>query len=131
MVVVKDSIVETWRKIIQNTPGRKDKSWVVFRHGTCVILMNGAASKEDATTKATQIIAEYGPVHAGSPAGDFNVTQNPAVEGIIVTCWHDDVLNFVGKDEDGGNPFVNALAGRSKRDQDGRSPQVLHVEYND
>ena len=129
MVQVKDTVVETWRKIIENTPERKGKPWVVFRYGTCVILMNGAASKEDATAKATQIISEYGPVFAGTPAGDFNIIENSAAEGIIVTGWHDDVLNFVGKDEDGGNPLVNALAGRNKRDQDGRNPEVLHVEY--
>jgi len=129
MVHVKDSIEVTWRKIIQNTPERKDKPWVVFRHGTCVILMEGAASKEDATAKATAIVSEYGPVYAGTPAGDFNIIENSAVEGMIVTGWHDDVLNFVGKDEGGDNMFVKALSGRSKRDQDGRNPEVLHVEY--
>lgn len=129
MVVVQEQIVEIWRKIIQNTPERQGKPWVVFRHGTCVILMEGASSKEDATTKATQIITEYGPVYPGTPTADFNVTENSAAQGIIVTCWHNDVLSFVGKDEGGDNMLVNALLGRSKRDQDGRSPEVLHVEY--
>lgn len=92
MVVLKDQIAETWRKIIQNSPERQGKPWVVFRHGSCVILMDGASSKEDATAKATQIISEYGPVCAGTPAGDFNIIDNSAVEGIIVTGWHDDVL---------------------------------------
>lgn len=91
MVVVQEQIVEIWRKIIQNTPERQGKPWVVFRHGTCVILMEGASSKEDATTKATQIITEYGPVYPGTPTADFNVTENSAAQGIIVTCWHNDV----------------------------------------
>lgn len=130
MVIVKEHIVEIWRKIIQNTPERQGKPWVVFRHGTCVILMQGASSKEDATTKATQIISEYGPVYAGTPAGDFNITENSAADGIIVTGWHTDVLNYVGKDEAGNNMLVNALAGRNKRDQDGRNPEVVHVEYS-
>ncbi len=129
MVVVQEQIVEIWRKIIQNTPERQGKPWVVFRHGTCVILMEGASSKEDATTKATQIITEYGPVYPGTYTADFNVTENSAAQGIIVTCWHNDVLSFVGKDEGEDNMLVNALIGRSKRDEDGRSPEVLHVEY--
>lgn len=129
MVFVQEQIVEIWRKIIQNTPERQGKPWVVFRHGTCVILMEGASSKEDATTKATQIMTQYGPVWPGTHTADFNITENSTVQGIIVTCWHDDVLCFVGKDEGGDNMLANALLGRSKRDQDGRSPEVLHVEY--
>lgn len=96
-----------------------------------MILMDGASSKEDATAKATQIISEYGPVCAGTPAGDFNIIDNSAVEGIIVTGWHDDVLNYVGKDEGGDNMLGKALLGRNKRDQDGRNPEVLYVEYQD
>lgn len=95
-----------------------------------MILMEGASSKEEAITQATQIISEYGPVYAGTPAGYFNITENSAVEGIIVTGWHSDVLNYVDKDEQGDNMMVSALIGRSKRDQDGRNPEVLHVEYS-
>lgn len=101
MVVVREQITDTWRKIIQNTSGRQGKPWVVFRHGTCVILMEGASSKEDAAAKATQIISEYGPVWIATSSADFNVTENSAAEGMIVTCWHNDVLSFVGKDEEG------------------------------
>ena len=50
--------------------------------------MEGVSSKEEAITQATQIISEYGPVYAGSPAGDFNIAENSAVEGIVVTGWH-------------------------------------------
>ena len=130
MVVVREQITDTWRKIIQNTSGRQGKPWVVFRHGTCVILMDGASSKEDAASKATHIISEYGPVWIATPSADFNVTENSAAEGIIVTCWHNDVLNFVSKDEGGDiNMLEKALLGRGKRDEDGRNPEVLHVEY--
>lgn len=47
-----------------------------------------------------------------------------------MTGWHSDVLNYVDKDEQGDNMMVSALIGRSKRDQDGRNPEVLHVEYS-
>lgn len=95
-----------------------------------MILMEGASSKEDAAAKAIQIISEYGPVWIATPSADFNVTGNSAADGIIVTCWHNDVLNFVGKDEGGNiNMLEKVLLGRSKRDEDGRNPEVLHVEY--
>ena len=95
MVVVREQITDTWRKIIQNTSGRQGKPWVVFRHGTCVILMDGASSKEDAASKATHIISEYGPVWIATPSADFNVAENSAAEGIssartregTLTCW--------------------------------------------
>ena len=129
MVLVKEQIVETWRKIIQNTPERCGKPWIVFKNGTCVILMEAVASKEDATSQATKIISEYGPVYIGTPAADFNVMSNPAVDGMIVTGWHKDVLNYVGSQEGGENVLQRALLGRHKRDQDGRAPEVFHVEF--
>ena len=86
MVAVGEQITDTWRKVIQNTPKRQGKPSVVFRHGTCVILMEGASSKEDAAAKATHIISEYGPVWIATPSADFNVTGNSGAEGIIVTC---------------------------------------------
>lgn len=95
-----------------------------------MILMEGASNKEDAAAKATQIISEYGPVWIATPSADFNVTGNSAAEGIIVTCWHNDVLSFAIKDEGGDiNMLEKALLGRSKRDEDERNPEVLNVEY--
>lgn len=94
-----------------------------------MILMEGASSKEDAAAKATQIISEYGSVLITTTSADSNVTENSAAEGIIVTCWHNDVLSFVGKEEGEDDLLGKALLGRSKRDQDGRNPEVLHVEY--
>lgn len=95
-----------------------------------MFLMEGASSKEDAAAKATQIISEYGPVWIATPSADFNVTGNSAAEGIIVACWHNDVLSFAIKDEGGDiNMLEKALLGRSKRDEDGRNPEVLNVEY--
>nr|MDT0658652.1 hypothetical protein [Micromonospora sp. DSM 115978] len=57
-------LVETWRRIIVGD----HKSWVLFTHGTCVVLVDPG---NDLADQAIAILREYGPVHAGSPAGDF------------------------------------------------------------
>ncbi|MEO7716368.1 MAG: hypothetical protein ABIY70_09190 [Capsulimonas sp.] len=61
-----ETLVDAWRHIIV---GEK-KSWVLFEHGTCVILMKPEA---DLAAQATVIMREWGPVFPGSPAGDFTV----------------------------------------------------------
>lgn len=83
-----------------------------------MILMEGASSKEDAAAKATQIISEYGPVLIATSSADFNVTENSAAEGIIVTCWHNDVLSFVGKEEGEDDMLGKALLGSMWKEQE-------------
>ena len=61
-------LVETWRQIIIGD----HKSWVLFAHGTCVVL---AGPAEDLAGQATGILRVYGPVHPGSPTGDFDGRQ--------------------------------------------------------
>lgn len=82
--------------------------------------MEGVFSKEDVVVKVIQIIFEYGFVWIVIFFVDFNVIGNLVVDGIIVMCWYNDVLNFVGKDEGGNiNMLEKVLFGRSKRDEDG------------
>lgn len=112
-----------WRKIIRGD----QKSWVTFAHGTCVIVMK---PEGDLATQATAIMAEYGPVHVGTPAGDFNVIHLSTVPGWLVTGHHPDMLTYVSPDELGANASDLAIGmlGRSKRGQDGAAPAVTHVE---
>lgn len=98
-------LVDIWRRVIVD----EHKSWVVFAHGTCVVLTEPAG---DLGEQATAIRAEYGPVHAGSPAGDFGTLKLHAAPGWVVTAHH---------------PVVG-LTGRGNRDRDGRELQVIHVE---
>ena len=115
-------VVETWRQIIIGD----HKSWVLFAHGTCVVLPDPA---EDLAGQAIGILREYGPVHPGSPSGDFAVIALPAARGWVVTCHHPDVLTYVAPAEVGqaGDVLVG-LAGRAKRDRDGRELTVVHIE---
>jgi hypothetical protein len=100
---------------------------VLFAHGTCVVLVDPA---DDLAGQAVGILREYGPVRAGSPAGDFGTIDLDAAPGWAVTCHHPDVLSYVAP-EDVSPPasdLVVGLTGRAKRDRDGRELTVVHVE---
>ena len=123
-----EKIIDVWKVIIKKA---SSNSWVVFENGTCVVLEGSVKEKDSAVEKATEVISSFGPVVAGTPAGDFNVTKVRHNDGWIVTCAHPDVMNFVSPAEiDGGaeDGMSVGLLGRSKRDADGRNPKVIHVE---
>ncbi|OQE32466.1 hypothetical protein PENFLA_c001G07921 [Penicillium flavigenum] len=122
------STPDIWRSILI---GGSKKSWVLFEHGTCVILMN--PTSDDLATQATDILKEWGPVRAGSSAGDFNVIElegNPG--GYVVEGHHDDVLNYVPAEavEEGASDMVAGLIGRGNRDVDASELKVVHIEDN-
>lgn len=96
------------------------------RHGTCVVLTEPTG---DLTEQATAILAEYGPVRPGSPAGDFGTLKLHAASGWVVTGQHPDVLTYVApEDVTEETDLVVGLTGRRNRDRDGRELQVIHVE---
>ena len=85
----------------------------------------------DLSTQATELLREWGPVHAGSSSGDFGTIELPDRKGWVVTCHHDDILTFVAPDEvDPGeaDDLTIGLLGRSRRGQDADQLQVIHVE---
>jgi hypothetical protein len=112
-----------WRHIIVGD----HKSWVLFEHGTCVIVVDPA---EDLAGQAVEILREYGPVVAGTPAGDFNTITLDAAPGWVVTGHHPDVLTYVSptEAEEDASTLAVGLTGRSKRDRDGTELNVIHVE---
>jgi hypothetical protein len=116
-------MIETWRSIILGD----DKSWVLFEHGTCVILM---APGEALEAQAIETMKAWGPVHAGSTSGDFSVIRLVNGSGWVITGHHPDVLNHVAPDEvvEGAKDFVIGLVGRAKRDRDAASLHVVHIE---
>jgi len=118
-----EALIETWRRIIIG----EHKSWVLFANGTCVILMQ---PEDDLAEQATKLLREYGPVHAGSAAGDFGTVVLEPGPGWVVYGHHDDILTYVDPSEIAPEPddLAIGLLGRSKRDRDGLGPQVLHVE---
>ncbi|MEU7838174.1 MULTISPECIES: hypothetical protein [unclassified Nonomuraea] len=114
-------MIETWRRLLDPA-----KSWVLFANGTCVILMEPT---DDLGQQATSLLREYGPVHAGTPAGDFDIVDLDDAPGWAVTGHHPDVLTYVDPSElENHDDLTVGLFGRSKRDQDGHDLIVIHIE---
>lgn len=122
---IMNPLVDIWRRIIVGD----GKSWVLFANGTCVILME---PEDDLEAQAIELMREWGPVHAGCPAGDFNTITLPDDLGWVVTCHHNDILTYVSPNEMEREPedVAVGLFGRSKRHQDSQDLQVIHVEDN-
>lgn len=123
---VKKPLIEVWRSIIVGD----EKSWVLFKNGTCVILME---SEADLSDQALAMMKECGPVHAGSSAGDFGTIDLKNAPGWVVTSHHKDILTYVAPDEvvvlpDYSTDLLVGLLGRAKRDQDARELEIVHVE---
>ncbi|MER5965422.1 hypothetical protein [Streptomyces sp. NPDC002057] len=113
---------DVWQRLLTD-PG---KSWVLFEHGTCVVL---TAPEGMLAEQATEILREFGPAQAGSSAGDFGVIDLKDAEGWVVTRHHNDVLTYVGPDEPHDpSEIAVGLLGRAKRHQDGTELHVVHVE---
>ncbi len=117
------AMISSWKGILEG----QSKSWVVFEHGTCVVLMD---PQRDLKERAIELLKERGPVHVGTPAGDFNVIALPDHAGYVVTSHHPDILTYLSPDEADGetSELMVGLIGRAKRDQDAQELKVVHVE---
>ena len=120
--------VEIWRKLIIGD----NKSWALFENGTCVILME---PKEDLAAQAIDIMKEYGPVHVGTASADMRVTKLSYYPVWVVRGHHPDILNYVSPDElndelknDDTEDFNIGFLGRSKREDDSKSLNIIHIE---
>ena len=119
-----NDLIETWRGIIQGD----NKSWVLFEHGTCVILMQ---PEVDLAAQAIALLKEWGHVQVGTDSADFNVMKLENDPGWVVTCHHPDILTYVPADEDKAEEpaeIMIGLMGRSMRDEDAKAPKVIHIE---
>ncbi|MEU7893486.1 hypothetical protein AB0B45_11540 [Nonomuraea sp. NPDC049152] len=116
-----ETVIATWRQLLHPA-----KSWVLFANGTCVILMEPAG---DLAEQAKELLSEYGPARAGTPAGDFTTIDLDDAPGWAVTGHHPDILTYVAEDElDARDDLTVGLFGRGKRDQDGHELTIVHVE---
>jgi hypothetical protein len=116
----RNDLIETWRGIIQGD----SKSWVLFEHGTCVILMQ---PEVDLAAQAIALLKEWGPVQVGTDSADFNLVKLENDPGWVVTCYHPDILTYVPADEDKAEVMIG-LMGRSMRDEDAKELKVIHIE---
>jgi hypothetical protein len=117
-------LVNLWRSIIQG----ENKSWVLFEHGTCLILMQ---PEEDLAAQARRIMAEWGPVAVGTPSADFNTLKLIDQPGWVVSGHHPDMLNYVSPAElssEDAPSYIVGLIGRGHRDEDARLLHIVHIE---
>ncbi|MER8073452.1 hypothetical protein ABTZ59_34970 [Streptomyces sp. NPDC094034] len=67
-------VIDVWQRLLADPR----KSWVLFEHGTCVVL---TVPEGELAEQATDLLKKFGAAHAGSSAGDFGVIDIKDVEG--------------------------------------------------
>lgn len=123
----KRKFITAWRKILVD----EEKSWVLFRNGTCVVLSDGPPNL---VSSAMALLREHGPVVPGTERADFSVIQLHDVPGWVVKSHRAEMMTYVTPREFPRNIRPNppdvaiGLVGRIKRDMDARSLKVIHVE---
>lgn len=121
--LTRNEYIAAWRA----AAGGPDESWVLFEHGTRVVLPDPTG---DLAGRAVEVLREWGAVLPGTSAGDFIALELDGGRGWLVTSHHDDISTFVGPAE------VSATAddgdvgryGRAKRGRDAEGLRVIHVE---
>ncbi len=105
------------------------QDWVVFKNGTYIIF-DKADTIKDIQLEAIEQMKEFGPVHAGGPAGDFGITTLHNTEGWIVSGHGYGMYTYVNPLElNNENPADTeiGLFGRNKRDLDGKNPEIIFI----
>lgn len=101
-------------------------NWVLFKNGTCVLLLN---SQEDIQSQAIKILKEHGSVIPGTPSGDFEVTKIPEIDGWLITGDYPGILNYVSsQDGQKKGDFEIGMIGRERRELDAKELGIIHVE---
>lgn len=120
------------RELIENVKlaiNPKFQDWVLFKNGTYIIF-DDITKVKNINDEATVLMKEYGPVFAGGPAGDFNTIHLTKTEGWIVAGHGYGMYTYVSPSEiqsQSANDMEIVLFGRSKRDLDGKKPEIIYV----
>ena len=123
-----NSLIDIWRRIVDD-----DKSWVMFEHGTCIILKE---PQDDLQAQANEILKEWGPVVPGTSLGDFDVRNLDDLSAWLVVYAQPDIANFIdhdilkenGLEEQIGMHMGIGLFGRRLRQEDSKTLKIIHVE---
>ena len=105
------------------------KDWVLFKNGTYIIIEN-LEKGETIEALAMQKMKEFGPIHVGSPAGDFNTITLNKTEGWVIAGHGYGMYTYVHPSEvedPEAQDYVIGLFGRNKRDEDGQHPEIIYV----
>lgn len=108
-----------YRKVI--VPELSD--WVIFEHGTCVIIYNHLG---DLKTEATRVLQKYGSITPGTESADFTVLKVDS--DWIVAGNQPGILNYVSEDKGTGKEdYEIGLIGRNQREEDSKELQIVYV----
>jgi hypothetical protein len=98
-----------------------------FSNGTYIILEDTIQDKQQV---ALDLIKEYGPVYAGSPAGDFSIISLNQTVGWSVTSHCYGMYTYVHPNEmetEHPTDIDVGFFGRSKREKDGKDLKIIHI----
>jgi hypothetical protein len=122
-----EKLKEIWRDMLQ--PDRH--TWVLFSHGTCVLV----PAADDAESIAIEILKQYGPLAAGTHLADFRVRKQNAPHTYLVGYAHPSIFNVVHGDEamlcemvEEHNDALIGSLGRGNRVFDAKVLKVVYVE---
>ncbi|WP_090246878.1 hypothetical protein [Lishizhenia tianjinensis] len=107
----------------------KFKDWVLFENGTYIIF-DDINQIDNIENESIRLMKEFGPVHAGGPAGDFNVISLNQTEGWVVSGHGYGMYTYVNPSElemNSPDDVTIGLYGRSKRNSDGENPNIIHI----
>ena len=122
--IMSQQLIEIIRRLLDSF----EKPWALFKNGTCVIMPE---PEGDPKEQAIDILREWGSVHVGGPAGDFNTLKLKGHPGWIETCHHPAIATYVDENEikaEDSSDVAIGLLGRAKRQQDTDELEILHVE---
>ncbi|WP_431609928.1 hypothetical protein [Chryseobacterium sp. 'Rf worker isolate 10'] len=111
----------------------KFQDWVLFENGTYIIF-DDISTIEDVKEEAIKLMKEFGPVSAGGPAGDFSVIHLNLTDGWLVSGHGYGMYTYVHPselDSESPNDLEIGLYGRSKRDSDGQSTEIIHINSSE
>lgn len=104
-------------------------NWVLFSNGTVVIL-DKARSEDNVEDQAIALMKQFGPVYAGTSAGDMTIKQFNKPYGWLVSGHGPGIFTYVHPSElQISNPedILVGIHGRSKRDKDSKEMRIIHV----
>ena len=115
-------LINIYKKIITD----QSASWVLFKHGTCVMLLE---PQKDIKEQGVKILREHGSVIPGTTSGDFEVTKIPEINGWVVTGDYPGIMMYVPSEEGKmKGDFEIGIIGRTHREQDAKDLEIVHVE---